>query len=68
MYITIKITDGSIRCYSSEEEALNHSTEINRQESDHPSFELYKLNGKKEAEFIGRLSRRFGHDELFWEK
>lgn len=67
MYITIKLIDNSIRVYSTEKEATDHSIEINKSEEDHPAFDLYKLNGKDEATFIGRLSRRFGDDELFWE-
>lgn len=67
MFITIKLTDGSIREYKNINDATRHSIEINLAEEIHPSFELHKLNGKRKAIYIGRLQRDFGETKLYWD-
>ena len=66
MYVAIKLTDNTIRAYSTEDEATKYCKHINKNEEDRPSFDLYKLNGKRKASYIGRFRRGFGSDEFFW--
>ena len=66
MFITVKITDGSVRAYPNKGKATKHSIKLNAKEAEHPSFELYKLKGKRRAAYYGRLKRTFGESELYW--
>lgn len=56
-YITINLMDDIIRTYESQEKATEDNIQINQKSKDHPSFKLYKLNGKHPATFLGRLKK-----------
>lgn len=66
LYITLKLTDSSIRVYESVNGATKDSIMINENDHDHPSFDLYVFLDKQPAEYLGKLVRRFGTNEFYW--
>ncbi len=57
-----------IRVYHSEEDALKDSIKLNQKSSNHPTFLLFKSEKKGHLEMVGRLCRRFGTDDFYWDR
>lgn len=65
-FITIKAKDLSVRSYSTEQEALKHSSMLNFVDREDPVFNLFELKGQEVALYKGRLRRDFGSNTLYW--
>jgi hypothetical protein len=68
-YILLNLMTLKVYTSNSKEDATNLAIALNKQDDNHPTFNLYFVpeTGYPNTVYVGRLTRKFGSNEFFWD-